>query len=64
MTVETVRALVLQAPGERLCDAGLAFACGTSLSDMQVATEALLKSDPVQRGSSCAAPCRRSSIIL
>jgi len=54
MSTETVRALLSQAPDDPLCDACLAFACGTSPPEMGVATETLVKSDRAfRRASSC-----------
>jgi hypothetical protein len=40
-TIDDVRRLLSLAPGEPLCDACLAFACGSTLTDVRVATEAL-----------------------
>jgi hypothetical protein len=39
-TAETARRLLSSAPGEALCDACLAFACGSSLIEMRAVTMA------------------------
>ena len=56
----TVRRLLSDSPNEALCDACLAFACGTSLIEMREITAGLVVEDSdVQRGRTCAS-CRRT----
>jgi hypothetical protein len=59
--IGALRFLLESAPGEAVCDACLAFACGTSLAEMRELTEGLLRAEPLtfQRASSCAS-CRRT----
>jgi hypothetical protein len=58
-TVRAIRILLSTVLADALCDACLAEACDTTISDMRTATQALLKSDGAfDRGWSCAI-CRR-----
>jgi hypothetical protein len=60
LTVESVRRLLTSVTADALCDACLAAACATSLREMRVATETLVRSDRAfHRGSSCAS-CGRT----
>ena len=57
---ELVRQLLVDAPGDALCDACLALACGTTLTEMREITRALTAADPtIQRAATCAS-CRRT----
>ena len=59
-SARTVRRLLSDSPGEALCDACLAFACGTSLAEMREVTRALALEDAaIQRAATCAS-CRRT----
>jgi hypothetical protein len=59
-TVEALRRLLSSVTADALCDACLAAACATSLTDMRAAIRMLLDSDPdFHRGSSCSS-CRRT----
>jgi hypothetical protein len=59
MTSEkTVRHLLMDGPGEALCDACLALACAVSLTEMRQITRRVLGDPSFQRGGSCAS-CRR-----
>jgi hypothetical protein len=58
-TEETARRLLMDAAGEPLCDACLAFACSASLSEMRRVTEDLLTSASFQRRDTCVS-CRRT----
>jgi CheY-like chemotaxis protein len=53
-SAEAVRRLLGDTPGEALCDACLAFACGTSLSDMRQVTARLLEDTSFGRLAACA----------
>lgn len=58
--VQAVRSLLSRVTADALCDACLAAACATSLTDMRAATRMLLNSDlAFHRGSSCSS-CRRT----
>lgn len=55
-----VQRLLADSPGEALCDACLAFACGTSLAEMRQITEALVAEESsIALGPRCAS-CRRT----
>jgi len=57
---ELVRQLLVDAPGDALCDACLALACGTTLTEMREITGGLTAADPaIQRAATCAS-CRRT----
>jgi len=57
---ETVRRLLSSVTADAVCDACLAAACATRLSEIQVAIEKLVESDRAfQRGSLCAS-CGRT----
>src|SRR5262249_31280974 len=58
-TADTVRRLLLDAAGEPLCDACLAFACSISLSEMRQVTEELVTQASFQRRDTCVS-CRRT----
>jgi hypothetical protein len=58
-TAKTARRLLLDAAGEALCDACLAFACSVSLAEMRQVTEELLTSASFQRRDRCVS-CRRT----
>src|SRR5215813_1031137 len=58
-TAETARRLLLDASGEALCDACLAFACSVSLAEMHQLTEELLTRASFQRRDRCIS-CRRT----
>ena len=58
-TAETVRRLLLDAAGEALCDACLAFACSVSLAEMREATNELIKTLGFEFRDRCAS-CRRT----
>jgi hypothetical protein len=58
-TVETVRRLLVDAAGEALCDACLAFACAVSLAEMRRATEELLTGASFDSRDRCVS-CRRT----
>ena len=58
-TVETVRRLLVDAAGEALCDACLAFACAVSLAEMRRATEELLTGASFQSRDRCVS-CHRT----
>jgi hypothetical protein len=57
--LDTVRRLLVDAAGEALCDACLAFACSVSLHEMRQLTEELLTSASFQRRDRCVS-CRRT----
>ena len=57
-TAETVRRLLLDAGGEALCDACLAFACAVSLAEMREVTQGLLNDISFGRRDRCIS-CRR-----
>src|SRR5438045_3496896 len=57
---ELVRQLLVDAPGDALCDACRALACGTTLTEMREITGGLTAADPaIQRAATCAS-CRRT----
>ena len=57
--------LLTDALGDGLCDACLAFACGTSLTEMRQITRALAAADGnIRRGATCASCCRSVASIL
>jgi hypothetical protein len=59
-TVRAVQRLLSSVTADALCDACLAAACATRLTEMRAATRTLVDSDPAfHRGSSCAS-CRRT----
>jgi hypothetical protein len=58
-TADTVRRLLVDAAGEALCDACLAFACSVSLAEMRQATEQLLSGASFQRRDGCVS-CHRT----
>lgn len=59
-TAQTVQRLLMDAPGEALCDKCLAVACARTLTEMRHTTNVLLGQDvSFQRGSTCAS-CRRA----
>ena len=61
----TVRALLEQAPGERICNACLAFACSTSLGEMMRATGALVASNTdFTSGPGTCVCCRRNTTTI
>ncbi len=56
---ELARRLLVDAPGEALCDSCLALACSTALSEMHGITKALrLEDASFQRTSTCASCAR------
>lgn len=57
-TAETVRRLLLDAAGEALCDACLAFACSVSLAEMREVTQEFLNDVSFGRRDRCVS-CRR-----
>jgi hypothetical protein len=57
--IDTVRRLLVDAAGEPLCDACLAFACSVSLIEMRQVTEELLTNVSFQRRDRCVS-CRRT----
>jgi hypothetical protein len=56
---DTVRRLLVDAAGESLCDACLAFACSVSLSEMRQLTEELLTRVSFHRRDRCVS-CSRT----
>jgi hypothetical protein len=58
-TAATVRRLLVDAAGDPLCDACLAFACSVSLPEMCQVTEDLLSSVGFAQAEKCAS-CRRT----
>jgi len=56
---ETVRRLLMDAAGDALCDACLAFACSASVMDVHAVTASLLKTSIFHLCESCAS-CRRT----
>ena len=57
----TVRCLLMHAPGEALCDGCLALACGVSLTEMRLITRRLLAHPGFRRGTTCAS-CQRDVV--
>jgi hypothetical protein len=58
--VEMVRAVLKQGPGEPLCNACLAFACSTSLTEMWQTTAALMRAGgEFTTGPATCTSCRR-----
>jgi len=61
---QLARQLLVDAPGDALCNACLALACGTSLAEMREITDALSVSDPaIQRCETCTG-CRRTAASI
>jgi hypothetical protein len=56
---DTVRRLLIDAPGEALCDGCLALACAVSLTEMRHITNSLLAHPTFRRGTACAS-CQRN----
>jgi hypothetical protein len=52
------RSLLMDGPGDPLCDPCLALACAVSLTEMRHITRALLRHPGFQRGTACAS-CQR-----
>ena len=62
---QIVRQLLTDSPGEALCDACLAFACGTSLTEMRQITRVLAADDlTIRRGGTCASCGRTVASML
>src|SRR5437773_11932484 len=62
---QIVRQVLTDSPGEALCDACLAFACGTSLTEMRQITRVLATGDStIRRGATCATCGRTVASIL
>ena len=60
---QIVRQLLTDSPGEALCDACLAFACGTSLTEMRQITRVLATGDStIRRGATCASCGREAQV--
>jgi hypothetical protein len=57
-TAETIRRLLLDAAGEALCDACLAFACSVSLAEIREVTQGLLNDISFGRRDRCVS-CRQ-----
>jgi hypothetical protein len=53
-SAETVRCLLMDGPGDALCDACLALACALSLVEMRAITRRILGDPRFRRGGSCA----------
>ena len=60
---DTVRRLLVDAAGEPLCDACLAFACSVTLDEMREVTEELLTHPTFHRRDRCVS-CRRTAPAL
>ena len=65
MTEKIVRRRLSETPGDALCDACLALACGTSLSEMRELTRMLAAEEAsIERGAVCASCGRTVACIL
>jgi hypothetical protein len=61
-TAAMVREILKQAPGDALCDACLAFSCGTSLTEMREITISLRQAPEFMDGATPCASCRRPTM--
>jgi len=61
---DLVRTLLEQAPGEAVCNACLAFACSTSLSQMLELTAALVGDNNFTSGPATCVSCRRTTTTI
>jgi hypothetical protein len=61
---DIVRTLLEQAPGEAVCNACLAFACSTSLSEMLELTAALVGENEFTSGPATCVSCRRTTTTI
>ena len=65
MTEKVIRRRLAETPGDALCDACLALACATSLSEMRELTRTLATEDAsIERGAVCGSCGRTVACIL